>query len=222
MMIELRNLTKTIYFKNKVEKQDILKNINLQIKQGEFLSITGPSGAGKSSLIHIIGMLDREYEGEYSFQGALVQDLSDEKISFIRNKHIGFVFQNFKLLPNYTVKENILLPTLYDKQSKISTKDIQIVLDRVGLADKLNELPTNLSGGQQQRVAIARALINNPSVIIADEPTGALDSEMSRHILDILDEIHQGGTSIIMVTHSHEAAERAQRQVQILDGRLME
>lgn len=221
-MIVLKNINKTYYSKNQSESQHILRDVNLEINEGEFVSIVGPSGSGKSTLINIIGMLDQNYEGSYLFGGRPVADLTDKKLSEIRNTNLGFIFQNFKLLPEYTVSENIKLPLLYSKNKFKSESDIRSLLKMVNLEEKINDYPKNLSGGQQQRIAIARALVANPTIIIADEPTGALDTVMSGKILDILKSINSLGKTIIMVTHSPEAADIADRKLQIVDGVLTE
>ena len=221
-MIHLELINKDIFYKNGDAKQRILNNISLKIEAGEFVSIVGPSGSGKSTLINIIGMLDSEYSGKYYFNDKLVSKFSDEKISKIRNRSIGFIFQNFKLLSKYTVKENIQLPLIYSPFGDMSDRHIRDLLAMVELEEKINEYPTNLSGGQQQRIAIARALVNNPEIIIADEPTGALDSKMSQKILSILKKINQTGNTVIMVTHSLEAASTADRTLHIVDGVLTE
>lgn len=221
-MIVLKSVNKTYYSKNKSESQRIIRDVNIEIKEGEFVSIIGPSGSGKSTLINIIGMLDQDYEGSYFFNGMSVADLSDKKISGIRNINFGFIFQNFKLLPEYTVSENIQLPLLYSKNKFKSESDIRSLLKTVNLESKINDYPQNLSGGQQQRIAIARALVTDPTIIIADEPTGALDTVMSSKILDILKNINDLGKTVIMVTHSPEAANIADRKLQIVDGVLTE
>jgi len=203
-------------------KKKALNSVTLDFLPNEITALIGPSGSGKSTLINIIGMLDSEYSGKYYFNDKLVSTFSDEKISKIRNKSIGFIFQNFKLLPEYTVKENIQLPLIYSNSRDMSERHIRGLLDMVELKEKINEYPTNLSGGQQQRIAIARALVNNPEIIIADEPTGALDSKMSQKILSILKKINQTGKTVIMVTHSLEAASTADRTLHIVDGVLTE
>jgi ABC-type antimicrobial peptide transport system, ATPase component len=221
-MIVLENLRKEYVSQNGREHTLVLNDINLTISDGDFVSIVGPSGSGKSSLINIIGTLDREYEGNYLIGGSSLTSLSDKKVSRFRQENIGFIFQNFKLLPQYTVAENIRFPSIYSKSGIASEEKIRNLLKIVDLADKYYEYPNNLSGGQQQRIAIARSMINNPSIIIADEPTGALDSKMSKKILGILQDINHAGKTIIMVTHSEMAANVANKKIEIIDGILTE
>jgi len=217
-MIDLYDVNKTFFSNNKVEKYHIFNNISISIGTGEFVAIIGPSGSGKSTLLNIMGLLDSEYTGTYILDGMEVQSLTDKEISHFRNSKIGFIFQNFKLLPEYTVKENIQLPLLYSDKTLKSDEQIQELLKLVNLEDKLNESPQNLSGGQQQRIAIVRALVNDPKIIIADEPTGALDSHTTNDVLNILKEINKFGKTIVMVTHSKEAAAFADRTIKIVDG----
>ena len=221
-MISLQNINKTYFLKKKDRGQQVLRDISLEVDDGEFLAIVGPSGSGKSTLLRIIGMLDNEYSGTYQFNKQIVGDLSDDIVSEIRNRRVGFIFQNFELLARYTVGENIKLPLLYGKDRDDPDNHVLELLEMVGLQDKIDEYPASLSGGQQQRVAIARSLILNPSLIIADEPTGALDTTMSKKILQILLKISGQGRTVIMVTHSPEAASFASRQVKIVDGVLTE
>ena len=198
-----------------------LKNINLEVKDGEFLAIMGPSGSGKSTLINILGLLDQSYTGEYLLGNKNYQAVNDNELSQIRGDQLGFVFQNFKLLSTYTVYENIEVPLIYSKKAQNNKHQlIESVIEKVGLKGKEKNLPTELSGGQQQRVAIARAIVNRPKLVIADEPTGALDSKTSKEIMDIFEKLNQDGTTIIMVTHDSEVAEHAMRTVYIRDGRL--
>ncbi|ATO45385.1 hypothetical protein C5L30_001857 [Companilactobacillus farciminis] len=198
-----------------------LQNINLEVKDGEFLAIMGPSGSGKSTLINILGLLDQSYTGEYLLGNKNYQTVNDNELSQIRGDQLGFVFQNFKLLSTYTVYENIEVPLIYSKKVQNNKHQlIESVIEKVGLKGKEKNLPTELSGGQQQRVAIARAIVNQPKLVIADEPTGALDSKTSKEIMDIFEKLNQDGTTIIMVTHDSEVAEHAMRTVYIRDGRL--
>ncbi|UQS82069.1 ABC transporter ATP-binding protein [Bombilactobacillus folatiphilus] len=196
---------------------------SLTIQDGEFVAIMGPSGSGKSTFINILGLLDTAYQGQYQLNQKDVHQIkSDRKLSRLRNQYLGFVFQNFKLLRNYTVLDNINLPHIYSKKPFASQKArILQILDQVGLKDQAHKYPTQLSGGQQQRVSIARALINDPQIIIADEPTGALDSATSLKIMDLMQQLHQEQhKTIIMVTHSELVAEYADRTIKIKDGRL--
>ena len=221
-MISLQNINKTYFLKKKGRGQQVLRNINLDVDDGEFLAIVGPSGSGKSTLLRIIGMLDNEYTGTYQFNKQIIGDLSDDIVSEIRNHRVGFSFKNYELLARYTVGENIKLPLLDGKGRDDPDNRVLELLEMVGLQDKSDEYPASLSGGQQQRVAIARSLILNPSLIIADEPTGALDTTMSKKILQILLKVSGQGRTVIMVTHSPEAASFASRQVKIVDGVLTE
>lgn len=221
-MIKLTHINKTYGGQSKAVAYHIFKDIDLTIHDGDFVAIIGPSGSGKSTLLNILGLLDQDYTGGYELDGEHVSQLADEVVSKYRNQKIGFVFQSFKLLPGYTVKENIQIPLLYAGDSGAKMDRVQELLELVGLADKLNELPQNLSGGQQQRISIVRALINDPDIIIADEPTGALDSETTAMVLKILMQINEAGKTIIMVTHSKDAATVATRQIKIVDGVLYE
>lgn len=202
-------------------KFTVLKNIDLEVADGEFLAIMGPSGSGKSTLINILGLLDQSYTGEYLLEGKDYKDVSDNELSQIRGDQLGFVFQNFKLLTNYNVYENIEVPLVYSKKAQ-NNKNALIadVIEKVGLTGKEKNLPSELSGGQQQRVAIARAIVNRPKLIIADEPTGALDSKTSKEIMNIFTKLNKAGTTIIMVTHDSEVADYAMRTVYIRDGQL--
>lgn len=221
-MIKLTHINKTYGGQSKSVAYHIFKDIDLTIHDGDFVAIIGPSGSGKSTLLNILGLLDQDYTGGYELDGEHVNQLADEVVSKYRNQKVGFVFQSFKLLPGYTVKENIQIPLLYAGDSGAKMDRVQELLELVGLADKLNELPQNLSGGQQQRISIVRALINDPDIIIADEPTGALDSETTAMVLKILMQINEAGKTIIMVTHSKDAATVATRQIEIVDGVLYE
>jgi len=198
-----------------------LDDINLEVADGEFLAIMGPSGSGKSTLINILGLLDQSYTGEYLLKETNYKDSNDNYLSQMRGDKLGFVFQNFKLLTTYNVYENIEIPLIYSKKSQNNKRElVEDVIEKVGLKGKEKNRPSELSGGQQQRVAIARAIVNHPSLIIADEPTGALDSKTSREIMNIFTKLNQEGTTIIMVTHDSEVAEYAMRTVYIRDGRL--
>ena len=219
-MINLVNVNR--HFKNGEETNHILKNINISIDTGEFIAIMGPSGSGKSKLINILGFIDRGYTGEYLFDYENYQQVSDNKLAFIRNKTVGFVFQNFKLIQNNTIMENVSIPLLYSGMSSKERKQrVESVLKDVGIADKKHLVPNKLSGGQQQRVAIARSIVNKPKFIIADEPTGALDSQTSKDIMDLFVRLNrEQNTTMIIVTHDRKVAEQADRVIHILDGRV--
>lgn len=219
-MINLVNVNR--HFKNGEETNHILKDINISIDTGEFIAIMGPSGSGKSTLINILGFIDRGYTGEYLFDDENYQQVSDNKLAFIRNKTVGFVFQNFKLIQNNTIMENVSIPLLYSGMSSKERKQrVESVLKDVGIADKKHLGPNKLSGGQQQRVAIARSIVNKPKFIIADEPTGALDSQTSKDIMDLFVRLNrEQNTTMIIVTHDRKVAEQADRVIHILDGRV--
>lgn len=219
-MIELVDINR--HFKNGDEENHILKDININIKQGEFIAIMGPSGSGKSTLINILGFIDRGYEGDYLFNSENYKKSSDNELAEIRNKTVGFVFQNFKLIQNNTILENVSIPLVYAGLGSQARKEkVIITLHDVGLYDKENLVPNKLSGGQQQRVAIARAIINNPKFIIADEPTGALDSKTSEDIIDLFMKLNkEHRTTMILVTHDRKVADKADRIIHILDGRV--
>lgn len=198
-----------------------LDNINLSIKSGEFISVIGHSGSGKSTLMNIIGCLDIPTYGQYCLEGEKVETMSDKKLSSIRNKHIGFIFQNFNLIPSLTAIENVELPLLYRGIKKNERKEIaEKALERVGLQKRMFHYPKELSGGQQQRVAIARAIASKPPLILADEPTGNLDSRSGSYIIQILKELHNSGRTIVLITHDSTVANVAQRTVMINDGHL--
>ncbi|MCJ1781282.1 ABC transporter ATP-binding protein [Mammaliicoccus sciuri] len=219
-MINLVNVNR--HFKNGEETNHILKDINISIDTGEFIAIMGPSGSGKSTLINILGFIDRGYTGEYLFDNENYQQVSDNKLAFIRNKTVGFVFQNFKLIQNNTIMENVSIPLLYSGMSSKERKQrVESVLKDVGIADKKHLVPNKLSGGQQQRVAIARSIVNKPKFIIADEPTGALDSQTSKDIMELFVRLNrEQNTTMIIVTHDRKVAEQADRVIHILDGRV--
>ncbi|MDR2660979.1 MAG: ABC transporter ATP-binding protein [Lactobacillaceae bacterium] len=219
-MIKLTNVNKS-YLQGS-EKYQVLHDINLKIDDGEFVSIMGPSGSGKSTLINIIGFLDQKFKGDYVFDDIKVNILDRNEHAKLRNKSVGFIFQNFKLINNQNVGENVGLPLLYAgfKRREIKQK-VDDILKQVGLPDSYSKIPTNLSGGQQQRVAIARAIVSQPSFLVADEPTGALDSITSKEIIDLFKELnHKFGTTIVMVTHDDNVAKQANRLIKILDGRI--
>ncbi|KRL61617.1 subunit of permease involved the starvation-induced killing process (ATP-binding protein) [Latilactobacillus fuchuensis] len=221
MLIELKAVNK--YYQNGDQQFHVLQDINLKIDQGEFLSIMGPSGAGKTSLINLIGLIDRQYTGDYYFNGESYQQANDNVLARIRNRSVGFVFQNFKLIANNTILENVELPLLYGGLSKRAARPIvEQALVRVGLADSSHKLPSELSGGQQQRVAIARALVHQPKFIIADEPTGALDTKTSAEIMQIFRDLNQReGTTIVLVTHDPQVSLYGDRLIKILDGAII-
>lgn len=196
-----------------------LAGIELSIMNGEFVAIMGPSGSGKSTLMHIIGCLDSPSEGEYYLDGDLVSKLSKSALAGIRNRKIGFVFQSFNLLPHLNVLKNVELPLMYSGLSARKRKEkASQILESVGLSDRLKHKPNELSGGQRQRVAIARAIVNDPSILLADEPTGNLDSQAGGDILEIFNDLHKAGNTVIMVTHDALVAERADRIIEIRDG----
>ncbi|OJG68966.1 ABC transporter ATP-binding protein [Enterococcus moraviensis] len=206
------------------EKLHVLKDINFEIKEKEFVAVMGPSGSGKSTLINLIGFIDKKFDGQYLFEGKEITDFSDKELSAIRNKSVGFVFQNFSLIENNTVFENVELPLLYNGSAYTITKArVQEVLGKVGLADKGNKYPKQLSGGQQQRVAIARAIVNSPRFIIADEPTGALDSKTSEDIMQLFQDLNKDeGVTIILVTHNPEMVSYCDRLIRVKDGAIVE
>ncbi|CCO11779.2 ABC transporter family protein [Carnobacterium maltaromaticum LMA28] len=221
-MIELKDINK--YYLSGEETFHVLRNIQLSIEEREFLAIMGPSGSGKSTLINLLGFIDRKFDGTYLFEGESLKNTSDNNLSKIRNQTVGFVFQNFSLIENNTVFENVELPLLYNGYTSRNTKEkVHSILEKVGILDKAQKYPKQLSGGQQQRVAIARALVNNPKFIIADEPTGALDSITSEEILNLFKELNEKeGVTIILVTHDLESVQYCQRLVKILDGKIIE
>ncbi len=219
-MIELINISKTYYTEGK--ETPVLHNVNLKIEQGEFVAIMAPSGTGKTTLLNIIGTLDKPTSGKYYFKGKDLTTLKDDELSNLRNKSIGFVFQLFNLLNRINVLENVLLPLLYSEPYPKDAKERAIkLLKSVGLDERIYYKPNALSGGQQQRVAIARALINEPDLLLADEPTGNLDSKASQEILEIFKEINKRGKTIIVVTHEKEVAKEASRIVNLKDGTII-
>ena len=217
-MIELDHIAK-IYRMGKVEVP-ALRGIDLTIKQGEMVAIIGASGSGKSTLMNIIGFLDKPTTGKYTLEGADVSRLNDNKLAELRNKKIGFVFQTFNLLPRASALSNVELPLLYGNDGQRHKRSLE-ALERVGLEARANHKPTELSGGEQQRVAIARALVNNPSLILADEPTGNLDSAATTEIIRIFCQLHQEGITVILVTHEMDVATQTQRIIRLLDGKIV-
>ncbi|EKF52510.1 MULTISPECIES: ABC transporter ATP-binding protein [Lactococcus] len=221
-MIELKEVNK--YYTNEEENFHVLKNINLLVSEGEMIAVMGPSGSGKSTLINLLGFIDRKFNGEYLFEGESLENESDNKLSQIRNKTVGFIFQNFSLIENNTVYENVELPLLYSGIHPFQTKErVLSALERVGLKGKDQKYPKQLSGGQQQRVAIARALINNPRFIIADEPTGALDTHTSEEVMKLFTSLNQeDNVTLILVTHDPEVIPYCRRLIRIRDGAIIE
>lgn len=218
-LIKVNNVSK-LYRTSKIETM-ALDNVNFSIEKGEFVSIMGPSGCGKSTLLNIVGLLDRPSSGSVEIAGKTAQGMNDRTLAAFRNASIGFIFQNFHLIPSLSVADNIELPLTY--RSGIGARErhakVAEVLERVGLAHRTNHFPSQLSGGQCQRVAIARAIIGNPDIILADEPTGNLDSRMSAEIMDILTSLNQEGRTILMVTHNEAQAELTHRVMRFFDGR---
>ena len=206
-------------YRTELVETHALRNVNLEIQEGEFVSVTGPSGSGKTTFLNLTGLLESFEHGEYILDGENVRGLHDAQLSKIRNEKIGFVFQSFNLIPDLPIYENVEVPLRYRGMAKKERRErIERALSTVGLTSRLRHLPTQLSGGQQQRVAIARALAGEPRILLADEPTGNLDSVMARQVMDLLHEINDNGTTIIMVTHDPELASRAQRNIRIFDG----
>ena len=199
-----------------------LDNVDLDIQAGEFVAVMGRSGSGKSTLLNVLGCLDRPDSGKYCLEDQEVSAMDDDMLSLVRNRYMGFIFQSFNLLPRLTALENVLLPRRFHKDGlrKLDHQRAAELLEQVDLADRVNHRPNELSGGQQQRVAIARALINEPRVVLADEPTGNLDSKTSDAIMDLLQELNRGGQTIVMVTHESNIAKRASRQIFMQDGRI--
>ena len=205
------------------EEVRALDGINLKIKENEYLAIMGPSGSGKSTLMNMIGCLDTPSSGVYQFEGEMVQDMDDDQLASIRNRKIGFVFQTFNLLPKATAQHNVEIPLIYGNVRKAErVKLASEALDNVGLSDRIHHRPNELSGGQRQRVAIARALVNSPSIILADEPTGNLDSKSGHEIMGILNQLHQKGNTVILVTHEDQIAQHAHRIIRLFDGKITE
>ena len=220
-MIHLENIVKRFY-ENQENELEILHGINLDIHEGEFVSIVGESGSGKTTLMNIIGILDRPTEGNYILDGISIADAKDRELSHIRNEKIGFVFQTYNLISRTTALKNVELPMLYAGVPRKERRErAEHFLEMMGMADRMTHKPDELSGGQKQRVAIARALSNNPSIILADEPTGALDSETGRNIMDIFHQLNRDhGKTIVLITHSKELAEETGRIITLQDGRI--
>ena len=219
-LIKLENITK-IYPMGEIEVHALV-DVDLQIRKGEFLAIIGPSGSGKSTLMHIIGLLDSPTSGSVYLDGKKVSELSEDELAVLRNAHIGFVFQSFNLLPRTSALDNVSLPLLYSGAKKAErVKRSQKSLETVGLGERVDHTSAQLSGGEQQRVAIARAFVNNPSIIMADEPTGNLDSKTGQEIMNLLRDLNKRGNTIVLVTHELDIAKGAKRIVEIIDGKIV-
>jgi putative ABC transport system ATP-binding protein len=219
-MIELTAITKS--YKVGVETLDVLKDINLTIYNGEFVAIMGPSGSGKSTLMNVIGCLDNPTSGTYLLSNEDISTYKDEELAKVRNLSIGFVFQQFQLLPRLTALKNVELPMIYAGLGKKEREErARLALEKVGLGDRMNHLPNELSGGQKQRVAIARSIVNEPKIILADEPTGALDSKTSVSIMEQFTELNKEDTTVILVTHEQEVANYAERIITVRDGTIL-
>ncbi len=220
-MIELRHVSKTYEIgENTVHA---LQDASLTIREGEFVSIIGPSGSGKSTMMNIIGCLDTADEGEYMLDGIAIEKYSEEELAKIRNRKIGFIFQNFNLLPRMTAQENVELPLIYQRIPEKERKQrVKEALQKVELEKRMEHCPMELSGGQQQRVAIARALVTKPSLFLADEPTGNLDSKTGQEIMKLFHELHRAGNTIVLITHDSKVADEAERKIYIKDGRVSE
>ena len=220
-MIDIKDLSKVYLVGD--ERVRALDHATLHIYPKEFVSIIGPSGSGKSTLMNIIGCLDVADAGSYHLDGLPIEAYTENELAAVRNEKIGFVFQSFNLIPKLTAEENVELPLIYQKVKRSERQQrVAAALERVGLTNRAKHLPTELSGGQQQRVAIARAIVTNPKLILADEPTGALDSKTSQEIIDIFHELHAQGNTIVLITHDNDVAKQASRSVHILDGQISE
>ena len=221
-LIDLRHIHKT-YDEGGRMPVPVLVDVSLSVEEGEYLAIMGPSGSGKSTLMNIIGCLDLPTEGEFFLGGENVLTMNENAVADLRNRMIGFVFQNFNLLPRETALENVALPLLYAGVPRRERAErAREALESVGLGDRVDFLPTQLSGGQKQRVAIARAMINRPHVLLADEPTGALDSASGKQVMELFEKLNDDGMTVIMITHAPEIAQRARRMIRILDGKIAE
>ena len=221
VFFRMKNINK--FYRMGDEDMQVLKDVNLEIREGEYLSVLGPSGSGKSTLMNIIGCLDTATSGQYILRDHVIEELTEPELAEIRSRDVGFVFQNSQLLPRLDAVRNVELPLIYAGVSQRErTRRAREMLDRVGLSDRMGHYPNQLSGGQQQRVAIARALVTNPGILLADEPTGALDQKTGRQIMQLFRELNEEGHSIIMITHDMNIAANAQRVVHIIDGVLTE
>ena len=222
MLIDIKDIYK-IYNEGEESEVRALDGVSLAIDRGEFVAIIGQSGSGKSTLMNILGCLDIPSYGDYHLDGVDVTELSDKQLSHIRNKQIGFIFQGFNLIPALDAQENVELPLIYQGVGAWNREDMALeALERVALADRAHHRPTEMSGGQQQRVAIARAIAPHPPIIMADEPTGALDSKTGRHVLEILHGLHEEGTTVILITHDNGIAATAERIVRLSDGKIIQ
>jgi putative ABC transport system ATP-binding protein len=220
-VIEIHNIVKNYQIGTVIVRA--LRSVTLNINKNEYVAIMGPSGSGKSTLMNLLGCLDTPTSGSYILNGTDVSKMDDDTLAEIRNKEIGFVFQTFNLLPRYTALENVTLPLIYAGIQKAEREQLAIeTMEHVGLGDRMTHKPNELSGGQRQRVAIARALVNNPSIILADEPTGNLDSKTSIDIMGLLDDIHRNGNTVIVVTHEEDIARHAARIIRLFDGEVAE
>lgn len=220
-MIKLHEISKIYEIGN--DRVYALNHASMEIEEGEFVSIAGPSGSGKSTMMNIIGCLDTADEGTYLLDGVSVENYSEKELAKIRSQKIGFIFQNFNLLPRLTAEENVELPLIYQKLSSRERKRrVKEALEQVELSHRMNHRPTELSGGQQQRVAIARALVTKPALFLADEPTGNLDSKTGQEIMELFHNLHQAGNTILLITHDSQIAEEAERKIQIRDGEVRE
>jgi len=219
MMIKLKNITKEYHLG--LETVHALAGIDLNLDKNEYIAIMGPSGSGKSTLMNLLGCLDTPSDGEYHLNGQNVSDMDDDELAEIRNREIGFVFQNFNLLPRASSLHNVELPLIYNGTPASKRKELaEEALTKVGLGDRMHHRPNELSGGQRQRVAVARALVNNPAIILADEPTGNLDTRTGDEIMDLFEDLHDNGNTIILVTHEEYIAEHSDRIIRLRDGRV--
>ena len=221
MILELKNIYKNYDQDNLVVP--VLKDVSLQVDEGEYVAVMGPSGSGKTTLMNIIGCLDLPTSGSYILDGRPVSELKEKELTKVRRNILGFVFQNFQLMPRESALDNVCLPLIYAGVSKKERKEMGMkALEKVGLADRAAFRPNQLSGGQKQRVAIARAMVKNPKLLLADEPTGALDSKSGKQVLELFDMLNESGVTIVMITHDRKVAERAKRIVHIIDGEISE